>query len=348
MEGKEILGSLNEVITNLPMVPSSQNFWLNRTNDGAYYENFVLNNFVGLEFNDVSLSELDKIKNQTRLNNGRYKYDRARDLILDKLNIKYAKKLREAPKQHKGKIKSEITRKANQISNFVFGIKPGDFIVIPSHESKIIRIGRALKYKPEEHEGFLLTQPVEWIHYEYKNDLEPLFFKLFFTQLAFANINKYRSIILRTIYDFYIDNDEACVVLNIKQKNSLSAFDEASLSFYLLQLLDGFIKEYSIDLDINDIKTVVNLNSPGKRSYFGKISIVLLLGVITIAIVGGGVKSKSGDFDMSTDGLINVVGDYLDKEQQRELVEQIMNSSDTLSVARQEYLLRVLKEINND
>jgi len=64
------------------------------------------------------------------------------------------------------------------------------------------------------------------------------------------------------------------------------------------------------------------------------------LGIIVIGINGGGLKVDRPGFklDLSIDGLIKCVSDYLDKQQDRAMKERLINNAKSLDIRRQNTL----------
>jgi hypothetical protein len=345
----QLLESLEEISNSLPYIPSSQNFWLNRTNDGLYYESFIDNEIIGLDINELKLSELDKIRKIYTLKNGNVRYDGVQLAIKELVHSKNSRKIREAPKGAKRSAEiSRLTMVANQIFNFAFKIKKGDFVIVPSHGSKTITIGRITEKYIDNDTTYPLQRKIEWLNSHSKSGLDPNFYRLFFTQQALTNINKYKDVVLRTTYDFYSDEESSHLVLNVSTRNKINAVDEAAFTFKFLDLLDGYMKENSLPYNIADLSMIVNLNSPGKKKFFGPRAIIFSAAVLMLFIVGGGLKSKNGSHSLKTGGIIQSWSDYLTDSKKREIADELIKRSDSLSIEQQKVFLELIKVLGEE
>ncbi|MBU2915363.1 hypothetical protein [Reichenbachiella agariperforans] len=340
--------SIESIVSNISTIAPSQNFWLNRTNAGEYYETFLEKEFIGLDIDLLQLSEIAKIRELSIGKKSRPDYNYAQHELINLVYSKNDRKIREAHGTDKTRIKTELTRQANQVFNFTFNMKKGDYVIIPSESSKYVSIGTLTQPFLGTEEQFRLERKVNWIGQFKRESLDPNFFKLFFSHQALSNINNYRDIVLRTLYDFYFDSEEGHLVFNIKSMEKINALNESAFGFYLLQLLSGYFIKYDLPYTVTDINTIVNLNSPGKKKFFGPKTTIFMVGCLLLMTIGGGVEYKKGSFSATTNGVLESIDDYLRGKQERELVEKIMENADSLDIEeRNEYLLRVLRELKD-
>ncbi len=52
---------INEFVNDIPEI-SERNYWMVRTNGGAYFEDFVEKGFIGINYNKINLSQIESVK----------------------------------------------------------------------------------------------------------------------------------------------------------------------------------------------------------------------------------------------------------------------------------------------
>lgn len=338
---------INEYVTQIPEIAPSQNFWLNRTNGGEYFDEFSKEKIIGLNYSEIHYEKLNEFRERFTISGRNINYKAVKKQISDYIFDANSKVIRETFDKNKlAALKTSLTKTSNQIYNFAFEVKKGDFIVVPSKNSSKVKIGRVLNSEIDSPGMLPLQRKVEWVKTLWKGELDPIFFKLFFAHNAFAEINKYRNVVLRSIYDIFVDCGEANLVYNIKSRKNIIARSESAFSHYLLELTADFILEYNLPYNVDGIQTVVNLNSPGKKTFFGPKHVIWLLSVIGLLVVGGGLKSKY--FDLSTPGLLPEVNQYLNQQTKRETIEKLIQSKDSLDIEEQKILIEVLKTLDKN
>lgn len=333
----ESLDSITEKI--LPK--SSVNFWLIRTEGGELFEEFYAKKRVGLINNSFTNSELSELRKNYSLKNGQLRY-KALELELDKkLRLKRAKEIDKVKKQYGDKssaltkINREIGLDRGQILKFAFALKKGDYVVIPSEGSHSLAIGIIDNSFLLDSivDGVNIEKSIKWVKKLNKSEIEPNFFRLFFAHQAINDINKYRDIILRASYDFYFDDTNANLVLNVQRSSGIISSDFFGYGYNILELFEDFCQKNQVDFKKGDINVITNLNSPGFFKYFSfKKRDIVLFAIFVLAINGGGIKLNNSKvtFNMSTDGLINVVNDYLNDKSRRDLVNKVRMQKDSL------------------
>ncbi len=336
--------NIKEQITNLiseiVSVSSEKKYWLIRTEAGDYFESFNNFNFVALGYEEVTLKTVNDIKAKSSS------------------DLDFKNQLKDfVAKQYPDKQYGLIT---NQILKFIYDVKAGDIVVIPSENSDYISMGEITDTNilVQSENLFNSTKcdytkrkSVKWIKTFTRKNLDPYLYKTFQAHQAINNITTYANIIERSLGDFYKIGDEINLVLNVNKETNIKATDLLFFGSDLLNLVDGFIKEYHLDFDISDIDVKINVNSQGKMQFLSKSGKnLLLLGIIVIGINGGGLKVETEGFnlDLSTDGIVKVVSDYLDKQQDRAMKERLINSAKSLEIKTPEDLIKLTKQFSNN
>lgn len=336
----DIKEQISSIISKIDSISSEKNYWLIRTEAGSHFESFNSFNFVALGYEEVTFKIVKDFKNNSLSD-------------LDFRNQLKAYVLKQYPDKQAGLI-------TNQILKFIFEVKKGDIVVIPSENSDYISMGEIIDDNMLVHSestfnstncDYTKRKAVKWIKTFTRKNLDPYLYKTFQAHQAINNISNYANIIERSLGDFYKIGDEVNLVLNVNQESNIKATDLLFFGSDLLNLVDGFIKEHNLDFDISDIDVKININSKGKLQFLSKSGKnLLLLGIVVVGINGGGLNIDRPGFklDLSTDGLIKSVGDYLDKQQDRAMKERLINSAKSLEIKTPEDLIKLTKQFSEN
>lgn len=336
----DIKEQISSLISKIDSISSEKNYWLIRTEAGSHFESFNSFNFVALGYEEVTYKIVKDIKEKS-----------LSDLDFRNQLKEYVEKT--YPDKQYGLI-------TNQILRFIFEVKKGDIVVIPSENSDYISMGEITDTNILVHSestfnstncDYTKRKAVKWIKTFTRKNLDPYLYKTFQAHQAINNISNYANIIERSLGDFYKIGDEVNLVLNVNQESNIKATDLLFFGSDLLNLVDGFIKEHNLDFDISDIDVKININSKGKLQFLSKSGKnLLLLGIVVIGINGGGLKIDRPEFqlDLSTDGLIKTISDYLDKQQDREMKTRLLNSAKSLEIKTPEDLIKLTKQFSEN
>lgn len=108
-------------------------------------------------------------------------------------------------------------------------------------------------------------------------------------------------------------------------------------------MIDDFCRIHDIPSE-GSLTMKIQMESPGwlKLSTTG-IKKLLLFGLFSIAINGGGIKyDKEEGLNIHTDGLIGSINNYLDREADREIVEAAARAMDSLQIKKPEDLQPII------
>lgn len=339
---------LKNIIVQLPKVPESRNYWMVRTDEGKLYQYFVENNIIGIKLNDVSLLKLLEIREQYAYGRSNKTYD-YKGLYSELEGIvikKYKRKLRESFGKELTKLKTKITRTVRQIFKITFEMKVGDYVVIPSKDSAFISIGYINSKEVKSSDQTAICRDVEWTTHKRRLEVDINFNKLFFSHQAITNITKkYSDVILRELYDFYIIGDEAHSVLNITRTGNINAYQESAFNYKLLELIREFLYVNDLNYNLSQISTIVNLNSPGKRKWWGKAEIVFIVGLFLTIIIGGKTRVANKELNTETSGIVTEINKYLDSKKRREVVDELVDHADSMSLEKQKVLLELIDKL---
>lgn len=353
---RDLDNEIQSIVSSLK-IQSGQRFWLIRTDSGEYYEDFKLSSSVGLNHSEISISQLAKIRADNTLKNGQLRIEGTiKDLKrlveiknsnqLKKIQITYGK---ESPEYKK--IERSISLSSGQIARFTYEVKKGDYIVIPSANSVLISIGRIVQTPLMEesvHNKLPLKKSVKWLSEYERNSLDPNFFKMFLSHQAINEVSSYRDVILRTVYDFYLDQDNGHMVMNVQTTENINAYDFYGFGYHFLDTLNDFFRENDLPYNAQDLSIITNLNSPGKWKLFGKNQkLVLMAAIFVVAINGGGLEYDDGStkVGLTTDGIIQKVIDYQNNSAKREVLNKLVQQSDSLKFQESKDVVEIINSL---
>lgn len=331
---------LTSFFENIESISDKKKYWLIRTEGGEYFESFRDFNYVAIGHEEISHSKISEFKKSAK----------TEIELKNKLKVYIDKVL---PGKSTGLI-------ASQLLKFLYDIKKGDIVVVPSEGSRYISIGEVTNSALLEVNNdtvdrtkcpFRKRKSVKWIKTVSKKSVDILLYKALQSHQALTDITQHANIIERSIGDFYKLNDETSLIINVQKETNVPAPDLLFFGADLLKFTDGLIKEYNLDFDISEIDIKINVNSQGKTQLSSKNGrIIALVGLVFICVAGGGFKVNYEGFelDLSTDGLISKIIDYQNNHHDRKMIDEISKARDTLEIGNNEDLLKVLKQFSTN
>jgi len=282
----------------IDVINPNRRYWFLRTQSGTYFNDFLHENFVGIEWDEVS--DINFIKSSSH------------DDLKKEIQKQYPKIT------NSGYISGQIRR-------FVLGIQPGDIVLIPSEKSGLIAFGEILGdvyiYEEDEFEQFLNAfddeqecrqiikkrRPVRWLHIAKKSELDPYLYRIIYSHNTIIDITVFETFIDRTLSQFYIKGDTAYLTYKVNRKTNIPYSDVLSFLNNNLKIID-FINKYdsSINIDINDIILKMNVQSKGPIQFTGKMKSVLVIGLAIALLVGAEFKInflKCCEVEYKTEGI---------------------------------------------
>lgn len=315
-----MLENIEEFNKYVLTVDNSANYWMVRTMGGEYYEEFVENNFVAIGYNDILLREINSFDGEER-------------------DIVHALKSIVAERHEEVLMPGHV---ASQLVRFCRTIKKGDILVVPgwgSCEISICRVTGEVYEEPNVRDDnglcpFMKRLPVEILKSMNRRALSPKAQLMFNSRHPISDISDYAVYIDNICHDYYCKEDETHIVLNIETQE-----DVTMPAFYNLQKLfdiaEAFCKENGISGEAKDVVMKVQMESPGILHFISKNkNFLFLIGILVLFINGGGLKIDRGSFklDLSTDGILRNISEFMDRNTDRELRESIKASMDSLQI----------------
>lgn len=299
-----------EVLKNLgvDVIPTNRNYWFVRTQNGTYYDDFLNENFIGIEWDKIC--DLDFLKRSNE----------------DDIRVEVVK--------HYPKSKRP-GYPAGQIDRFVNQMKKGDIVLVPSKSSLWISFGEILEndiYIDDEDTEYDLSdiiddifeqvetndekpvlkkrRKIKWFKQVKRYELDPYLYDIIHSHSAIVDVNKYSNYIDRTLSNFYIKGDEAFYTIRVNKKNNIPYKDTLSLLNNNLRVVD-FINKYTPDfhIDSDELVLKINIQSKGPIQVKGKIFTILMVGLAISFLCGSdmdfevwGLKYKN-----KTDGISTLI-----------------------------------------
>lgn len=319
IEEKSILNNIGIDTFN-----KERRYWFVRTKSGMYYDDFTNENFIGIEWDEIS--DLDFIKSATE--------DAWREKIL---------------KNYKNVEKPGYV--INQIKNFVNTIKSGDIVIIPNEKSRWLAIGEILdddiiifeedndfetlldSLDDSESKGNKIIMKkrrrVKWLKEFKRTDWDPYLENIIHSNSAIISADKYGPYIDRMLSQFYIKGDEGFLTYKVNKKNNVPYRDMLSFLNNNDKLIEFFNTNYpNLNLDMDDMILKINVQSKGPIQFKGTFKTILISGIIIGVLFGTkfDINFLGFSYSMETEGLpklIKSVSDALTTTRTSEKEEEL-------------------------
>jgi len=347
-----IAQELDAFVEAIPTISITKKYWLVRTQSGSLYDTFTTNGLIALDHSEIGLSALDEITKNYSDPDQRLLAIRAR---VRTIHEKVANTLEDEDFNSR-----QASLVGSQIYKFVYELKKGDVVVIPSAGSNFISFGEVTEnhignFSQEElrkiETNAILKKRVKWIKDIKRVDLDPYLYRIFSAHQALNDISSYADIVERSLRDFFILDDEAHLIINIQSHNEIPASDLFGLGSDILRMVDEFAQLHNLPVKSSDFSVSISLNSPGKIDLKSKIRKTTVITGLILAGFGGGYQSKDGS-SLKTDGmpgLVKAVSEFIDDTQDRKNRQEVFNKyKDSLQVKSPDDMVKLLKQFGEN
>lgn len=336
---------LEDLLENVPEIAAEARYWFVRTDGGELYNAFTASGSIAIGYRSVSAE-----------------FVRSLELTEDSLDLTYAsrEKLKNEIKKHYPTVKKTDVKNydrsglaASQLLAFCSLMKKGDVVIIPSVNTDRLSFGfvaddepytEELTYAGESFHEYIKRRKVRWVRGLTKPEINPNLFKLFLNHQAIVEATPYAEWIDALLYEFFSKGEEYHFVLKVRTGESIPAQDLFRACLDLFGLAEKFARTQGVELDTTDIKTRINLNSPGDVEFWKKsATAALLISVMTIAINGGGLTVQRIGLDLKTPGLLTKVTEFLDAKENRAEREAIRAKLEKLKIETPAQVIDLLK-----
>ena len=247
--GGLILGELS-----ILEIPENIGYWLVRADGGKYYDDFMLNNFIAVSDNEITLELMSKGNNETLAG-----------LTVDTLKEIYSQTFQEWSSQ-------QISHAVSRTYKFIFEMNVGDIVLVPSKSSKSFLLGLIASDVYEENEAildeqkhevkyevnpFLKRRKVQWIKEVKRSEISEKLYWILSAHQAIFNLEENKSSIHQLLAPIYKVGKNVHGTIKVNQTAGIT----------LEQWIELYNFVYSIKRISGDVETEVvvqsNVQSPG-------------------------------------------------------------------------------------
>lgn len=272
--------NITDLIDSVVEVQQETNYWFIRTDYGRYYDTFVENGFIAIGWNNVTVSELNEL-------------DVFRYTIHERLTI--SENINTASQGGK----SKLTSITNKLVKFV-NLKENDVVIIPNQNSGQYAFGVIQGSAPYTDYGNTLNcehqkrRRVKWLAKKTMQELDPMFYKMRFTQHSISSIQEYAPYIDAVTHALFKKNNNTHLVLDIRKEGDINV----ELLTGLMKNIQTFATKINDDHRFEELvgqsSIKINLQSPGKVEFIYPIGKSITLAAILLGIVScGPIQSGS-------------------------------------------------------
>ena len=303
--------SLFAVEFNIPSLEDDQRIWFFRTKAGRFYQDFRINNFIGLGWDQVSS-----------------------DLIIDK-SIPYDKKREKIEDLYPDEKRPGLI--LGQMDTFYNRMKENDLVVIPSSGGKQITIGRIgilvekIHHKQQYDEypkcDYYHKRSVEWL--KVVNSWQDIYlFKAIKAQQTISDITEEAELVFRNLFPVYISNDAVHISFHKASKAELSLANNVDLQAGFLDIMDEIAMLYGMESFRNRASIKIAVGSPGfMEMILPNIPVAVLSAAVIGRIVMGKIKGSDGTTASGLAAVIslinNLINDHCNRKKTDAEIKQI-------------------------
>lgn len=334
------MNNIDSILKEVKTVQAKTGYWLVRTMGGDYYKEYTSNEYIAIGFNEISIAEIKQANSYGKKASEQLK------LMLE------AKRL--ADKQLDDE--KDPGYAANQMLNFYNKINVGDLIVIPGKNSDYVAIARAESEVYEEQNipklpeycQFKKRRRIKVLKKLYRSRLNPKMLQMFSSHHIISDVSAYAEYIDNSVSDFYSKDDVTYLVLRVKEENNLRALD-FGVTPGLIQLLGEFVEENQIEnIDVNQIKGKMCVQSPGDILMFATSPGGLtLIGLFIFFLTGGKIESnKENWLKMEGGNIFKAVSEFLDRRRERKFLKTLTESLKNMKIETPDDFTKIMEEFN--
>lgn len=287
----------------LPIVEITEphHYWFIRTQGGSYFDEFFLDEFVGIGHEDVPCVEESE----------------RTDELLKQVKINHP----------------QATRILNQVYKFYREMHKGDIVIIPSASSAQFAFGciedddyYTVKVSDEDiDEGkcpYTRRRKTHWIRGISKGRVDSKLYTFFRNQQTLSLVDDYSEFIERAIHPFYVKDNIAHLTLDIRTPESPDAFDIPTYMQGILYRAREIAQDLNLPNEIISARSRTNVQSAGLIELLGDPVFVALLATVFVGICGGkcNISIKDIKIKLETKGLIESISKAMDKYKNHDII----------------------------
>ncbi|OCL17981.1 hypothetical protein AOQ65_07920 [Bacteroides fragilis] len=322
-------------------IEKNTHYWLVRTMGGDYFYEYISRGYIAIGYNEISLNEI-KFASTFAEKAGE--------------QLKSIVEAKEALKKQPDEEEINAQYAVSQLLKFYRDIQIGDIIVMPGRNSDDVAFAKIESGVYEESnvsklEGicnFAKRRKIHLLHKTSRTELNPKLQLMFNSRHIISNVDGYASYIDSSISDFFAKDGYTNLVLRVKEENNLRASD-FGLVPELVELVKDFSEENNLDIDINDIKAKMCVQSPGDILMFAPSwEAITLIGLFIILLKGGELSyNKESGFKIKVGDLLRSASEFLDRRRDRKFKKAIQDKLENMKIETPKDLTAIMKEFND-
>lgn len=329
----------------IPVINKDRRYWFVRTEGGDYYDHFINGSYIAIGYNEVTLSEIKLGENSDP-----FGMDILTEIIKDK-----------RPNETRPGLTS------SQLVRFVYQIKKGDIVFIPSSSSEYFYFGEVQSTIVDianSNDGcpHLKRKKVSWIKQFSRQKVDSDLTKIIYTHQTISDVQQYDWIIDRLLNDFFIKGNETHLVLNVRQREKISA--DVFFSFGdIFKLANEFCLENNIPI-VNNTQIKTKVQSEGVLECISQGDVIkgaleiLALGLILVALAGGkfSLKIKNNEkqgFSLDAEsgvptGIIERISKFLNDRADRKVRAKLVDKAlEKMEIKDPKDLVKLIEKSEN-
>lgn len=229
-------------------IPQDTKYWLVRADGGKFYHDFMLNNFIAVSDNEVTLESISEFP-QLKSDIGH---------TIEGYKSLYNETYEEWNQQ-------QIAHAASRTMKFLDEIKEKDIVIVPSHRSQnfIVGIVTGDPYQINEEEigitehyakcSYLKRRRVQWVKEVPRSAISEKMYWILSSHQSILSLNDHDEYIDKLLAPIYIKNGQCYGALKIDRKDGVTSSE--------------WLKLYSVIEDVKDDSSEIvvksNVQSPG-------------------------------------------------------------------------------------
>lgn len=304
-----------DFLSQVTKLEDNREYWFVRTDNGEYYDTFIENEFIGIGWDHITMSDLVE-KDETSVKN-KIAQNEEKPLDLTTKGGKYSA--------------SSIYNKLINFKN----LKKGDAVIIPDKGSSDLAFGviedNAVYIDNDKGKGcdFRKRRRVKWVAIKDFWELDSKFYWIKKNRHTISNITQYADSIDVVMNVLYEKDGFSHLALHIGLEENINAKKLAKFidDFTVLAEIINEKYEYSEDIDETAIK--LNLQSPGFIEIINKGEKALLLAAFVFITASCGQKDElNGDKKEFYDAVY---------QENTKLINDLKKNGDTLKTKKDKF-----------
>ncbi|MBM4762693.1 hypothetical protein [Bacillus sp. B15-48] len=275
-------------------IPHDTGYWLVRADGGKYYDDFLLNNFIAVSDNEITLDMINNLDE---------------DSIAGKTIEHYKSLYKE---KHKMWTPQQIAQAAGRTHKFVDGMKEGDLVLVPAKRSSNFLIGvvisdvyeiseNELSLKLEVHYSinpYLKRRKVQWLKEVKREEISEKLYWILSAHQTIFDLSEEKDKINQLLAPIYIQDNICHGTIKLSKKEGLNSNEWFDLY--------SIIKTQSDSTD-DEIIIKSNVQSPGVIELLSNnAGLVITTTILLSGLFGGEIKV----FGIKTKGIIPYFQEY--------------------------------------